>query len=53
MDKLPAMRALKGIVKDIQDIVLQGKMPAGYYVTYGGQFKTSKKPMPGLQLRYP
>lgn len=47
-------RDVKSIVNDIQDIVDEKvKMPAGYYITYGGQFKNLEEANARLAVALP
>lgn len=47
-------RDVKSIVNDIQDIVdAKVKMPAGYYITYGGQFKNLEEANARLAVALP
>ncbi len=47
-------RDVKSIVNDIQDIIsAKVKMPAGYYVTYGGQFKNLEEANARLAVALP
>ncbi|MBN8880587.1 CusA/CzcA family heavy metal efflux RND transporter [Chitinophaga sp. 212800010-3] len=47
-------RDVKSIVKDIQDVIAaKVKMPAGYYVTYGGQFKNLEEANARLAVALP
>jgi cobalt-zinc-cadmium resistance protein CzcA len=47
-------RDVKSIVNDIQDIMAaKVKMPAGYYVTYGGQFKNLEEANARLAVALP
>lgn len=47
-------RDVKSIVNDIQDVIAAKiKMPAGYYVTYGGQFKNLEEANARLAVALP
>lgn len=47
-------RDVQSIVKDIQQIIgTKVKMPAGYYVTYGGQFKNLEEASQRLSIAVP
>ncbi len=47
-------RDVKSIVNDIQDIVTANvKMPAGYHITYGGQFKNLEEANARLAIALP
>ncbi|MBU7571011.1 MAG: CusA/CzcA family heavy metal efflux RND transporter [Flavobacterium sp.] len=47
-------RDVKSIVNDIQDVIAaKVKMPAGYYVTYGGQFKNLEEANARLAVALP
>ncbi len=47
-------RDVKSIVSDIQDVIAaKVKMPAGYYVTYGGQFKNLEEANARLAVALP
>lgn len=47
-------RDVKSIVNDIQDVIAaKVKMPAGYYVTYGGQFKNLEEANARLAIALP
>lgn len=47
-------RDVKSIVNDIQDIVQERvKMPSGYYITYGGQFKNLEEANARLAVALP